>query len=603
MLTILAKIFALIDRRDRLHFLLLLVPMALAAVMEMASIALVFPIINGMLDGPGHSPGLLGRLDLLVPEGLRASTLGMTVFFVAVFAIKNLLFLGATYLSNRVTAAKQGKFMTRLYRHYLCRGYSRHLTVNSGQLLFTLGQAAPAAFESIVVCLAIVLDVLMGLAAFAMMVVAAPAFTLTACAVLVVAGGLFHLVVGPFFLRWGAAAYASEMGAVGVAKESFGVFKDIQLFRCQPHFIAAYGRHVLRLAFYKSLAATNLHTSRLFMELLMVIGAFTAVGALLESTGSVAETASVVAMFGLAALRLMPSANRILSALAELKRRSTMIGALHADLVEAEGDAGRTAAPSPPPRPSLAEAIRVDGVSFRYPGAETDALHAVTLTIRKGESVGLVGPSGSGKSTLVDVLLGLLPPHTGRILADDWETGANLAEWQRRIGYVPQQINLLDDTVRRNVAFGLLDEDIDDARVWQALRLAHVEAVIRALPAGLDTTLGENGIRLSGGQRQRIGIARALYRDPEVLVLDEATSALDSETEREITRVIEELAGNRTLVLVAHRLSTLTHCDRLVFVRGGAIADVGSFAELESRVADFRKMVQLADLTGAQEGR
>jgi ATP-binding cassette subfamily C protein len=229
-------------------------------------------------------------------------------------------------------------------------------------------------------------------------------------------------------------------------------------------------------------------------------------------------------------------------------------------------------------------------VSYAYAGESDAVLVDVSLTIARGESIGLVGPSGSGKSTLVDLLLGLLEPTAGRITVDGRDVASTLGSWQRQIGYVPQEPFILDDTIRRNVAFGIADREIDDRRVTTALKLAQLADFVTTLPRGLDTMLGERGTRLSGGQRQRVAVARALYHEPDVLVFDEATSALDTVTERDLIDSLEALRGVKTLVVIAHRLTTVRRCDRLALLRDGRLAAVGSYDELLARDAGFRAM-------------
>ena len=218
-------------------------------------------------------------------------------------------------------------------------------------------------------------------------------------------------------------------------------------------------------------------------------------------------------------------------------------------------------------------------------------MHELDVEIPKGWSVGFVGYSGSGKSTLVDLLLGLLTPQRGRVTVDGKDIQPCLSAWQRHFGYVPQMIYLLDDTVRRNVAFGFADRDIDDNAVWRALAVAQLDQRFRGGSRGLDTRVGENGVQLSGGERQRIGIARAVFPDPEILVFDEATSAVDHQTEREVVDTINGLRFHRTIIVVAHRLASVVNCDRIYFMKEGTISDSGTFGELQSRNADFRKMM------------
>ena len=224
--------------------------------------------------------------------------------------------------------------------------------------------------------------------------------------------------------------------------------------------------------------------------------------------------------------------------------------------------------------------IVLDDVSYQYPETASHSIKDVSLTIKKGESIAFVGKSGAGKTTLVDVILGLLTPQKGDIRVDNLSIYKNLEGWQRIIGYIPQSIFLIDDTIERNIAFGVPDELIDKQRIYEAIRSAHLEEVVQKLPEGIKTKVGERGVLLSGGQRQRIGIARALYHECEILVLDEATAALDNETERLVTEAIKSLGGNKTVITIAHRLSTIEHCDCIYQLEQGKIIKTGNYKEV-----------------------
>jgi ATP-binding cassette, subfamily B, bacterial PglK len=236
----------------------------------------------------------------------------------------------------------------------------------------------------------------------------------------------------------------------------------------------------------------------------------------------------------------------------------------------------------------MQSAICLDKVHYRYPGAPRDALREVSLKIKAGEVVGFIGISGAGKSTLIDVILGLLIPTSGTVSIDGHNIHQHLSDWQRQIGYIPQDVYLIDDSIRRNVAFGLPDDEISDVAVARALRAAQIDDFVRGLPGGLETSVGNRGIRLSGGQRQRLGIARALYHDPGVLVMDEATSSLDDETERDVIAAIGRLREDRTVIMIAHRLTTVMNCDRLYLLEAGRVKDQGSFKELAARHVNVR---------------
>jgi len=243
-----------------------------------------------------------------------------------------------------------------------------------------------------------------------------------------------------------------------------------------------------------------------------------------------------------------------------------------------------------------------ENVSYAYAPGSPPAVTGVDMTIQRGQSVGIIGPTGAGKSTLLDLLLGLIVPTDGRVLVDGRDISQITRAWQRQIGYVSQTPYLLDDSLWRNVAFGLPDDAVDEERLRLAVSAAQLDEVVEILPQGLDTTVGDRGARLSGGQRQRVAIARALYRNPAVLVLDEATAALDVETEREVTRAIESLHGTRTVIVVAHRLSTVRNCDRIIVLRDGRIAALGSYVELLTKDEDFRRLVSGSQADHARPG-
>jgi ATP-binding cassette subfamily C protein len=333
---------------------------------------------------------------------------------------------------------------------------------------------------------------------------------------------------------------------------------------------------------HRAAAAAGL---RLGVEAVLIVSMLLTV--LLASGQSSGESVSVLALFAYAGFRAVPSANRIMLNVGYLREGRPYVRALAQDL-----DVLRHTPPrphGPEPVVEFHESLACERVGFTYEDAARPALENVNLRIRRGESIGIVGPTGSGKSTLVDVLLGLLRPTSGLVLLDGEDLRGRERAWQRLIGYVPQEPYLLDDSLRRNIAFGMPDPLIDEQRLARACTLAQLDDFIRQLPEGVETTVGEAGVRLSGGQRQRVAIARALYHDPAVLVFDEATAALDNQTEREVTRAIAALQGQRTVIVIAHRLTTVEKCDRLIFLQDGRIAAVGRYEDL-MRNPGFRSM-------------
>jgi ABC-type multidrug transport system fused ATPase/permease subunit len=311
----------------------------------------------------------------------------------------------------------------------------------------------------------------------------------------------------------------------------------------------------------------------------MAIGGLTGLVGVMLSTGHPAnEIVPVVGLFAATAFRVLPSINRIVGSKQQLKVSRTAIETIYGDLH----------LPVLRERTTEVELIafenlKVQNLMFNYEGIVDSVLNDVNIQIRKGEAVGFVGQSGSGKSTLIDIMLGLLKPQSGSISINGQLIGDVKQSWQKIIGYIPQTIFLMDDSLRRNIAIGIDDKEIDEVAIVEALKSAQLEDFVASLPEGLDTVVGERGVRLSGGQRQRIGIARALYHRPSVLVLDEATSSLDTETEHGVMQAVQALQGDKTVIIVAHRLSTVEYCDRLYRLDAGRIVDEGTFDEVMNR--------------------
>jgi ABC-type multidrug transport system fused ATPase/permease subunit len=458
----------------------------------------------------------------------------------------------------------------RLFERYLRENYEFHLQHNSGQLIRNLTtEATELANRFLYPAITILteLTVLIGIAAllFYLQPVGASALFLTTGTAIYG----FQYVTRRRLLEWGRRRQQHEGFRIQRAQEGLGGVKDIKLLGREEEFIEQFRQHNTNVALvdHKRLALS--HLPRLWLETIGVAGLTVLVIAVLLRDNSTANLVPTIGLFAAATFRILPSANRLLNALQSVRYASAVI-----DLIDRELNAGFGKRPAVRGEPIRFEReIELRDVSYLYPNAAGPSLRNITLHIGKGESIGFVGTSGAGKSTLVDVLLGLLKPTSGQILVDGEDVQDGLRNWQDLFGYVPQSIFLTDDTLRRNVAFGLRDEDIDDEAVRRALDAAQLTDLVATLPEGMHTLVGERGIRLSGGQRQRIGIARALYHNPPVLVFDEATSALDMDTEAGIMESISALKGSRTMIIVAHRLSTVENCDRIYRLEDGRIAD------------------------------
>ena len=599
MFALLKKMLILLDRRSRIQLALLLIPMLITAGLEMISIGMILPVISTLFSGdkPDHKvfSWIFSLLKDIEPERLLFV---LTMGFVALFILKNAAFLLMTYIINRFTNVKLAAFLQRMFFYYLRRPYEFHVQRNSAETLRNLYTGTGAGFQGLHMGLNLVFEGTVVLVIAAFLFALEPMVTSVVGLTLLVVGTFFHIGTGPVFRRWGLRAHELEARFIRSINEGFGAIKDIKILNCYPYINRNFADLTNATAKVQIRSMTAQNLPRVVIEVVFILLMLGIGMVFLESRGSVQEAVSILGLFSMAALRLMPSTSRMLGNLAVLKNLTAPIETLHRDLTDsiAEGenlDGQASSGPLPFERD-----IRLENISYAYPsrGRKDPILQDVSFAINKGEAIGLVGPSGSGKTTLVNVLLGLLRPQSGRLMIDGADAFSNRTAWQNHLGYVPQDIYLIDDTLRNNITLGVEQQDVYEDRLRAAVGMAHLGDMIDGLEDGLETIVGEQGIRISGGQRQRIGIARALYRDPDVLFFDEATSSLDNETEREIISAIEELKGSKTMILVAHRLSTVRMCNRLIFMKDGVVNDVGSFEDLQTRNEDFRRMVKLGTL-------
>jgi ATP-binding cassette, subfamily B, bacterial PglK len=527
----LSRIRGLLSGSERRGALVLIGLMVLGMALETLATFLVIPAIALLMqqDLAATYPRFRPLLDFLGNPGQSELILKVMLGLVAVYFLKNVFQAYLAWHQTRFAFGVQARLSQRLFTVYLRQPYTFHLQRNSAQLIRNVTTEVSLFAHAIVNALNIATEALALLGIAALLLLVEPVGTLVAVTVLGGSAWAFHRLMRMRLVRWGEARQLHDGLRMQHLRQGLGGAKDVKLLGREAAFLDAFRAHNVQSAQVNQYQAMSQMLPRLWLELLAVAGLATLVIAMLAQGREMATVMPTLGLFAAAAFRLMPSVNRVLNSLQALRYCMPVVNVLHEEV--------KLAPPEPPVRgPSGSEAagftsaIRLVEVGYTYPNGATRALDGVSLVVRKGESVGFVGPSGSGKSTLVDVVLGLLTPQKGQVLVDGADIQRDLRAWQDQIGYVPQSIYLTDDTLRRNVAFGLADDAIDEAAVERAIRAAQLEVFVAGLPQGLDTVVGEHGVRLSGGQRQRIGIARALYHDPAVLVLDEATSALDTAT-------------------------------------------------------------------------
>lgn len=579
------KFWHLLNSRQRRAVVLLLCAMVMGMVLETLSIGVVIPAMALMTQDslavkyPIIAPWLV---KLGNPTSNQLVVAGMLVL-VAVYLVKVIFLSFLVWWQAKFVYELQAALSQRLFASYLRQPYSFHLQRNSAQLIrTTIGQVTEL-MGILQQSLLLITETLVLAGVLALLFVAEPLGTLTEVGILSLVIFSFARLTRSYSLRLGTTLQHHEGLRIQHLQQGLSGVKDVKLLGREDNFLNQYKVHNEGCAKVVQRYYTLQSLPRLWVELLAVIGLAVLVLVMLRQGKPLDVVLSALGLFAAATFRFMPSANRIFNAIQAVHYGQPVVDILHSELFLMK---------EPQPSSRHGQAIQfkdrlvLDDVSYTYPMAASPSLCEVSLSIPQGASVGFVGGSGAGKSTLVDLILGLLTPSSGVIRADGVDIQANLRSWQDQIGYVPQTIFLTDDTLRRNVAFGLSDDKINEAALWRAIHAAQLEQLVRSLPEGLDTIVGERGIRLSGGQRQRIGIARALYHDPSVLVLDEATSSLDMATESDVMDAVRALRGSKTILIVAHRLSTVEYCDVLFCLEGGKIAE--SPAVTKNKV---RKMV------------
>lgn len=574
------RIWELMSAPERRGGIALLGLMFFGMVLETLSVGLVVPVL-ALLTQPDYASRVpaLGRLIARLGNPSRETLiLGAMLSLTAAFIVKNVYLAFVTWRQMRFAFRVPAQLSRRLFAVYLRQPYAFHLRRNSAELLRNVTtEVSTFAYNAMMPALLLLSEAMVLVGLCTLLLFVEPLGALVTVSLLGFAAWAFHRVTRKRSEQWGFARQHHEGLRIQHLQQGFGGVKDILLLGRESEFLEQYDGHNMRSARMASIHSTVQQLPRMWLELLAIVGLTVLVGSMIAQGRPFGAVIPTLGLFAAAAFRLMPSANRAIASAQSLRYGLPVIDVLGTEMKLAGAAAPREDKTVARP---FQDELTLDNVDFTYEGAPGPALKHLSITVRRGECVGFIGSSGAGKSTLVDVVLGLLTPQSGDVRVDGQSLRSAARNWQNQIGYVPQSIYLTDDTLRRNVAFGLANEHIDEAAVWRAIRAAQLEEYVRALPEGLDTLVGERGVRLSGGQRQRIGIARALYHDPAVLVLDEATSSLDVATERGVMQAVRALHDTKTIVIVAHRLTTVEHCSRLYRLERGEVVEEGTPATI-----------------------
>jgi ATP-binding cassette subfamily C protein len=582
--------------------------MMIGAFLEIVGIGAV-PAFISTLESPEKVrayPGVDTVLNTLGITGPQELVLWGAVGFILIFTVRAAFLVFLRYVRIRLTERHRVRLSRLLFTRYMQAPYEFHMGRNTAELLRNVNSETKNIIAGVInPILKIVLNVMMTVCIAGLLIATTPWIALAGIAVVGGGGWVFLQVVKARMNRYGREARTERKKTIQAVNQGLGGFQEARVLGVEDSLIRDFYESISKFARYERFKKFVSGLANPLLEYIAVVGLMLLVLLMIATDVPMSSMVPMLGLFGAAIIRLRATLGAATNNLNTLQYNMASVDAVVGDLTTLEEMETRQhiattsflddESPDRTTKPLQFERhVRVEGVTYRYPEAEEPALHDIDLTIEHGQSVGFVGTTGSGKTTLVNVLLGLLVPQEGGIQVDGKNVYGNLRRWQSNLGYIPQVIFLLDDTIRKNVAFGQPEDEIDEDQVRRALYAAQVgDFVLHELPEGLETMVGEDGVRLSGGQRQRLGLARAIYQNPDVLVMDEATSELDNETESMVMDALDDLKTSRTFVMIAHRLSTVRDCNRLFFLKDGRVAARGSYDELRDRHEDFRRMAEV----------
>jgi ABC-type multidrug transport system fused ATPase/permease subunit len=592
----------LLSESVRRRFYWLVVVACLASILEATSVVIVFELIRLILD-----PSILDTLPIMRQlfamfqiEAADSLFIVAAIVMAAFFLLKN-LFLGYAIYAQSYFGNTAGMVLAYdLLRRYLFAPYGAIVGRNSSDLIVKTGQAAYLVSSRILAsAILVVTETLIILGILGVLIFNEPFIAVVTGAILFSAMTLFYLGTRPLYQRWGTEQLIDEKRVTQIVYESLRSIKEIKILHCAEFFLDAFLHARKNLLRINTNSLTVSIMPRLISETFIIFSVAIVIIIVLADGRSNTAILSTLGLFAFAGFRLTPSLNRLTTAAGTIRQGVGPLQSIRNDFetLSQTQESEQSSSVNASTR-QFVGSIEAKNISFRYVEASTPAISDASFRIEQGSFVGLVGGSGAGKTTLVDLILGLLQPDSGEFLLAGTPVDTALSDWRSMFGYVPQEISLLDDSLRRNIALGIEEHAIDDDRIAQAIQMAAISDILDALPDGLNTSVGEAGAKLSGGQRQRLGIARAIYHDAQILILDEVTSALDAKTEMMIIESLRQLCKEKTVLVIAHRLTTIQYCDQLLLMEKGRLIDSGNFTELRERNSGFDEMVRFAEFTG-----
>lgn len=578
------KFSSILSKHQKLRIFELLIMMIAGGLLEMCSVSLVLPFMDVVMKPEEAMDKWYSKLlcEFLHINSERAYLIAIAFLLAGMYIVKNIYLVFEYNIQYKFVYRNMFDMQKRLLYSFLHRPYEYFLNVNSGEIIRVVNSDTVNAF----VLLSTILNLFTEFVVSGMLIInilmITPFITICIAIALLILVLIASIIIKPILKKAGVKSQMSSAGMNKWLLQSVNGIKEIKVMSKEKYFQNNYNKwgkeYVAALRRNQVVAMMP----RFMIEAVCMSVMFIVVAMMIIAGNQMENIVPVVTAVAMAALRLLPSVNRITGGIASMAYSEPMLDKLIENLdtiklIDTEKTeenqlydmhSGSTE------NYKMKYGIDMEAVSYRYPNSNKNVLDKAALTVHAGESIGIIGSSGSGKTTAVDILLGLLTPLEGKILVDGIDINTDQITWHQMVGYIPQTIFLLDDTIKRNICFGVDDELISEEKIWEVLKEASLYDYVMSLPDGIQTEIGERGVRLSGGQKQRMGIARALYRNPQLLIFDEATSSLDSDTEAAIMKSIYYLHGKKTMIIIAHRLSTLDSCDRIYRVAEGAITEV-----------------------------
>ena len=581
----LSKLSILISKNQYILFSFLFVGIIISAFLEMVGVGSI-PIFVGFLFNPDQIISHLPNNELIsfvIQKSYFDQVLIVATMLFAFFLLKNIFIFLTVCLQAGLQRKLSVQNSKRLFTAYLNSPYSFHLNRNPAIITRNVQAEIATSTKHIDSIMTVIREILVLLVIFILLLLIEPFISLIVFSTISSISFIYYYFVKNKMTYLTKKSLFHRAKQIQIVNQVFGAIKDTKILAKEKFFTEEFNNETKEAEHITFFSQIVTKSPRLFMEILAITIILLITALLLNIENSVENILPKLSFIGIAIIRMIPSFNSLTASITSMRRSIISFNLVSSEIkkyekfVNKKGDKKTNNIKN---KHFENNKIELDNINFTYPNTKKKVLRNINFDIRLGSSIGIIGQSGAGKSTLIDVILGLLEPSEGRVMINHQNIKDNYFGWYKQIGYIPQDIYLLDDTIRKNIAFGIPEQEINEKLLSDSINLSQLKDFISSLPEGLDTVVGNRGIKISGGQKQRIGIARALYRKSKILVLDEATSSLDITTEKKLIQDIEDLAGDYTLIIVTHRLSTIKNCDNIILLSNGQLLDQGKFNQL-----------------------